>query len=115
MNNKLCKIYLCHEFDGIYDNAKSIVDYIDKLVSYNSNAVYISSILLFGNLYDRINNDLFIDYKLSILQDCDTMIIFGDKSLTEDCNIEKEYCNQHNIKIIEFIDYCKQYLGVGIE
>jgi len=109
-NKKLRKIYLCHEFDGIYSNARDIVEHIDKLVSYNSDAIYISPILLFGNLYDKLRIDLITKYKLDILNGCDAMIIFGNKSQTEDCNIEKSYCNQHNIKIIEFTDYCKQYL-----
>lgn len=112
MKNRLNRIYLCHDFDGIYDNARKIVDYIDKLVSYKSNAVYVSPILLFGSLHDRLPTDLITKYKLSVLQDCDMMIVFDNESESEDCEIEKKYCNQHNIKIIDFIDYCKQNFGV---
>ena len=103
------KIYICHEFGGIYENAKKVVDYIEQLVTYNKNAAYISPILTFGCLTDKIDYTLIMDYSLSILQDCDLMITFGDESLSRGCIIEKNYCNDHNIPMIDFVDYCKKY------
>ena len=45
------KVYICHEFGGEYENAKSIVNYIKKLASYDTNVLYISPVLLFGCLF----------------------------------------------------------------
>ena len=50
-----------------------------------------------------------MDYSLAILNDCDLMITFGDESLSRGCIIEKDYCNDHNIPMIDFVDYCKKY------
>ena len=114
MNKKLNRVYLCYKFDGIYDNAKKIIKYINKLVEYNKNTVYISPILLFGSIYDKLTTDEILEYRLSILKDCDLMIDFKDNSDTEDCEIERKYCGKHNIKIVEFTDYFKKNLGVDI-
>lgn len=104
------KVYICHEFGGIYDNAKLIVDYLDKLVSYNEDAVYISPVLMFGSLYDTIDYDKSIEYCKEILKDCDLMITFGDESNSTGCLIEKEFCKDNGIKIIDFVQYCKQFI-----
>ena len=105
------KIYICHEYGGIYDNAKIVVNYIKKLVSYNRNNIYISPILLFGMLYDIVPYDMSMEYCLQVLKDCDSMIIFGDESKSKGCIIEKEFCEKNNIPIIEFTDYCKRFMG----
>lgn len=104
------KAYICHEYGGMYDNVKIVVDYIKKLTSYNNNVAYISPILLFGMLYDTIPYEKSIEYCLSILVDCDFMIIFGEESNSKGCSIEKKFCNDNNIPIIEFRDYCKRYM-----
>lgn len=101
------KVYICHEFGGIYDNVKKIVEYINKLVTYDDKVVYISPVLLFGNLYDTIPYDLSIEYCKSVLKDCDMMITFGDESNSTGCMIEKEFCKEHNIEVIDYIDYFK--------
>lgn len=107
------KIYLCHDFNGIYDNAKKVIEYIDCLISYNNEALYVSPILLLGSLYYKLDNNLKVKYCLHELKSCDIMITFGKNSLSRDCLTEKEYCKNNNINIIDYIDYCKQYHGVG--
>ena len=104
------KIYLCHEFDGIYENAKIITDHIKTLVSYNKFVSYISPTHLFGMLHNRIDSSLYLEYCISLLKDCDLMIVFGDNSKTEECKYQIDYCIKHNIPIIEYVDYCKKYI-----
>lgn len=103
------KIYISHEFGGIYDNAKEIVDYIKQLISINRNAVYISPVLLYGCVYDTLPYQVSMDYCTEILKDCDMMITFGDKSNSTGCMLEKEFCRLNNIKVIDFEDYRKLY------
>ena len=105
------KIYLCHEFEGIYENAKIITDNIKTLVSYNKSASYISPVHLFGVLYNRVSSKLYSEYCISLLKDCDIMIVFGEKSKTDECINQIEYCKNHNIPIIEYVDYCKKYMN----
>lgn len=103
------KIYLCHEYGGVYDYAKEIADHIKMLITYNKFASYISPVLSFGMLHDRVDSELYSEYCLSLLKDCNMMIIFEDKSKTEQCLSEIEYCRKHNIPVIEYVDYCKRY------
>ena len=103
------KIYICHEYGGIYDNIKDIVSIIKQLALIDSNNIYISPILLFGILEDIVSYNKSLEYCLEILKDCDIMITFGNKSETNGCLIEKEFCNNHNIQIIEFDEFCKNY------
>ena len=103
------KIYLCHEFDGIYENAKIITDYINNLVTYNKFASYISSVHLFGMLHDKIDSSLYSKYCISVLKDCNMMIVFGENSKTNECKYQINYCKKHNIPVIEYVDYCKKY------
>ena len=102
------KVYICHDFQGIYDNAKKVVDYVKKLISINQNCIYISPILLFGFLYDsNLSYDKQMDYCYALLSDCDLMITFGEESMGNGATLEKEYCKSHNIKVMEFSEYCK--------
>ena len=109
MSKRMKRVYLCHEFGGIYDNSKKITENINVLISYNKKSVYISPILLFGHLYDKVKYSLYIDYCLSELKTCDIMITFGEDSYSKECMIEKEFCKTHNIPIVDYIDYCKRY------
>ena len=104
------KIYLCHDFSGIYDNVKLITDYIKVLISYDKNVSYISPVHLFGILYDKVDSSLYSEYCISLLKDCDMMIVFGEKSKTDECEYQINYCKKHNIPIIEYVDYCKNTL-----
>ena len=104
------KIYLCHDFDGVYDNAKTITDYIITLISYNKFASYISPTHLFGMLYDKIDSSLYSEYCISLLKDCNLMIVFGENSKTDECIHQIDYCKKHNIPVIDYVDYCKQYI-----
>ena len=103
------KIYLCHEFDGIYDNVKIITDYIKTLVSYNKFSAYISPVHLFGILHNR-NKSLYLEYCISVLKDCDMMIVFGENSKNDECKYQIDYCIKNNIPVIEYVDYCKRYI-----
>lgn len=103
------KIYICHEFGGVYDNAKLIVDHIHKLVSFNKRAVYISPVLMFGHLNEQIPYELSMEYCKEILKGCDLMLTFGDASNSRGCMIEKDFCKRRNIKVMDYIDYLKQY------
>lgn len=104
------KVYICHEFGGEYENAKSIVNYIKKLASYDTNALYISPVLLFGCLYDDIPYDTSIEYCKELLKDCDLMLTFGELSNSTGCMLEKDFCEKKNIKIIDYSDYIAQYI-----
>ena len=103
------KFYLCHEFEGIYDNVKTITNYIKELVNCNKNALYISSVHLFGVLHDKIDSSLYSKYCISLLKDCDAMIVFGENSKTTECLYQIDYCKKHNIPVIEYVDYCKNH------
>ena len=103
------KVYLCHEFDGVYDNAKIISDYIKTLVTYNKSALYISPVHLFGILYDNIDSKLYSKYCVSLLKDCDMMIVFGEESKSDECIYQIDYCKKHNIPVVEYVDYCKKH------
>lgn len=103
------KVYLCHEFDGIYDNAKLITDYIKSLITYNKFAIYISPVHLFGMLHNIVDSSLYSEYCISLLKDCDMMITFGDQSKNKECTHQINYCKKHNIPVIEYVDYCKKY------
>lgn len=104
------KVYLCHEFDGVYDNAKIITDHIKTLVSYNKFAAYISPVHLFGMLHNIIDTSLYLEYCTSLLKDCNMMIIFGDQSKNEECIYQINFCKKHNIPVVEYVDYCKSYI-----
>ena len=105
------KIYLCHEFDGIYDNAKTITSYIKTLVTYNKSAAYISPVHLFGVLYNTIDISSYLNYCTSLLKCCDMMIVFGNNSKNEEGIYQINYCKEHNIPVIEYVDYCKKYIN----
>jgi hypothetical protein len=104
------KIYLCHDFNGIYDNVKIISDRINSLITYNKFASYISPVHLFGILYDKVEPELYFNYCTSLLKDCDIMIIFGENSKTDECIHQISYCKNLGIPIIEYVDYCKNYM-----
>ena len=108
MSKKMKKIYICHDFQGIYENVKKVVEYIKKLTTINQNCVYISPILLFGFLYDSdLSYDKQMEYCYTLLDECDLMITFGEESIGTGATLEKEYCKSHNIKIIDFSEYYK--------
>lgn len=103
------KVYICHEFGGIYDNAKKVTNYLKELVRCNENIVYISPILTFGVLYDQVNYDIGMDYCIELLKNCDLMITFGKHSESKGCIIEKIYCENHKIPIIDYNEFIKNY------
>ena len=106
------KIYLCHDFGAIYANVKDISAHIKTLNSYNEHVAYISPTLTFGILYDRITPECYYEYCISLLKDCDMMLVFDGESESDECLIEKEYCRTHKIPIVDYVDYCKRYRGV---
>lgn len=103
------KVYISHEFGGKDDNVNRVAGIIKDLVEKYENIFPISPIHATGFLYHAVSYDRGIEWCLDLLNLCDCMIVFGDKSNSKGCKIEKEFCKENNIPVIEVDDFDRYY------
>lgn len=98
-------IYICHEFGGDIVNKEIVAKLIEKLVNIFPNYCFVSPIHSFGYLYDEVSYERGMEYCITLLDMCDEMWVFGDKSMSKGCLIEKRYCDRYKIPIVDKGDY----------
>ena len=94
-------VYICHEFGGKKKNVKRVANIIKGLIKKYPDICFVSPIHAFGFYYHDTDYLKGIEYCLTLLKVCNEMWTFGEKSNSRGCLIEKEYCKEHNIKIVE--------------
>ena len=92
-------IYICHEYGNDYKNADKVADLILSFSVVYPDLVFVSPIHTFGFMYMDVPYDHGMKMCLTLLDLCDEMWIFGDKSKSRGCMIEREYCKRYNIQI----------------
>lgn len=104
---KVNKAYLCHEFGGKQENVERTTEIANYMhAKFNSdddlNTLIMSPIHIFGWAYFLTNYHVGINMCLEVLKDCDEMWTFGSESESRGCIIEKQYCEDHGIPIINW-------------
>lgn len=100
------KCYLCHKFGGDKSNVEKSREYLINLsTTCPDEYVFISPLITFEDLYNILDYDIGMKHCLSLLEVCDYMIVFDKDSNSKGCNIEKEFCHNHNIAIYEYDDF----------
>jgi len=94
-------VYLCHEYGGNSKNAELIKALHVELSLKHPEILFISPVQAVGHLYFHVPYEKGMEYCLTLLDLCDEMWTFGERSLSEGCRIEKEYCARYRIPIVE--------------
>lgn len=103
------KIYISHNYGGndtelvenILELFKTKYENVLPITPFNNNGI------LYGiNTY--INN---VNMCFKLLSKCEAMIVFGNKSNSPVCMMEKKYCIENNIPIIEFDEFKNIYFN----
>ncbi len=94
-------IYICHQFGGEQKNVLQVERLIKGLIKYHPTYCFLSPLHATGFLYKELTYDKGMEYCLTLLDMCDEMWVFGEFSQSKGCLLEKEYCKQYNIPIIE--------------
>ena len=94
-------VYICHQFGGKQENADKVAFLITKLTALYPEVAFFSPIHALGFLYNTLPYEDGMEHCLTFLDMCDEMWVFGEFSNSRGCLIEKEYCQKHNIPIVE--------------
>ena len=105
MKTKDKLIYICHEYGGKQENADKVAGLIERLIKAFPKYCFLSPIHATGFLYDAIPYDEGMEHCLTLLDMCDECWVFGSKSWSNGCIIEKEYCQRYQIPIVEWGEY----------
>lgn len=95
------RVYICHEFGGKQESADRVAAIIREFIKWYPDICFMSPIHAFGFYYHDTEYLHGIDYCLTLLEVCEEMWVFGEHSKSRGCQIEKAYCKEHNIPIIE--------------
>jgi hypothetical protein len=107
------KVYFSHAFGGKDDNLdhlnKKLLDLYEK---HGSTLEYVEMIPVspvngLSFAYSGVSYDYGMKMCLDLLSECSLMVIFDGFDNSRGVNIEKEYCIDHDIQIIEYKDYVK--------
>ena len=107
-------VYISHKFGGKQENMFSVERHIENLVNKYDKITPISPIHNTGFLYNLVTYQKGISFCLDLLKNCDIMVTFGEDSNSKGCMIEKEYCRNNNIPIVDekdFDNWYKLYFG----
>ena len=102
MEEKL--VYICHEYGGVEENFTAITNTVRKLVEKYPNYCFLSPVHALSYLSYNENRCFEMEKCLFLLDMCDEMWVFGERSLSEGCMREKDYCKVHKIPIKEVVD-----------
>lgn len=94
-------VYICHEFGGKQENIERVTKLIKKLIRVYPDICFLSPIHATGFFYHDVSYEKGMEYCLTLLDMCDEMWVFGSKSMSKGCMIEKNYCKRYRIPIIE--------------
>lgn len=94
-------IYISHEYGNDYENADRVADLVRAYSIVHSDYCFVSPIHSFGFMYSDLNYEHGMKLCLTLLDMCDEMWVFGDRSMSKGCQIEKEFCNRYDIPIID--------------
>lgn len=108
-DNSTIYVYISHKYGGNPDNVKHVEKLIINMVNKYEHIQPISPIHATGFLYDVVSYDRGIEWCLNLLKDVDCMVVFGDDSISKGCMMEKDFCQKHNIPVIEYDNFDKWY------
>ena len=102
-------VYISHEFGGELENVQRTEELIKDLIKKYDQVQPVSPIHATGFLYNEVSYEKGIDWCLNLLRLCDVMIVFGHESMSRGCIIEKEFCDEFNIPILDIDDFDEYY------
>lgn len=96
-------VYISHPYGGKIENMQKVECIINQLIKENPNYIYISPIHCFGFIYDVVSYAQGLEMCLSLLEQCDKMLVFGDWKNSRGCTAEVLFAETHMIpyEIIE--------------
>lgn len=94
-------IYLCHEYGGKQENIDKVQAIAKQLQTNSQNVLYVVPHLAIGHIYHSIPYEDGMRLCLAMLEKCDAMITFGEHSKSRGCLLEKQYCGDNGISIID--------------
>ena len=106
-------VYFCHNYGGHQQNADEMIPIIQDLAS-KYDFIPISPIHNMGSLYNTVDYDKSIEHCIRLLNFAYCLVVFGNKSTSKGCEIEKKYSKENNIPIVEydkFGEWYKFYMG----
>ena len=112
------KIYCCHKYGGDPKNKLAVESKIKSLYKNNQKmfsdlkVIFVSPIHAFGYLYDVTTYEDGIDMCLNLLKDCDVLLTFGSSSLSQGCLIERKFCLDNGIPIIDFENWQRIFYDI---
>jgi hypothetical protein len=98
-------VYICHEYGGNPENAAKVAKLVTELSLKYPEIVFVSPVHAFGFMYRDVSYIHGMIQCLTLLDMCTEMWVFGEKSNSRGCKIEKEYCDRYKIPIVERGDY----------
>lgn len=92
-------VYICHEFGGTKENFDRVDTLMKILSAAYPNICFLSPVHALSFLkYDKED----LSHCLFMLDMCDEMWTFGEKSMSPGCLGEKAYCKEHRIPIYDW-------------
>lgn len=92
--------YISHPFQNKQDNVEKVKQIIEKLQKQHPERIFISPVLSFGFLYDKMSYEDGMDWCYELLRRCDDMWVFGDYKNSLGCGLEITYCRLNRIPYI---------------
>lgn len=94
-------VYLCFQYGGNEDNVETIREIALSLQKNSTGLLYIVPHLALGYMYNELNFEDGMTLCLELLAKCDMMVTFGDFSRSPGCEIEKQFCSETDIPIMD--------------
>ena len=94
-------VYICHEYGNDYENADRVADLVRALSVVYPDTCFVSPIHTFGFMYADLSYAHGMKLCLALLDMCDEMWVFGERSNSKGCLAEKEYCKRYDIPVRE--------------
>ena len=98
-------VYICHQYGGEDENKKRVTNLVKNLVQAYPNYCFLSPIHATGFFYHDISYERGMEHCLTLLDLCDEMWLFGNKSMSKGCMIEKDYCERYKIPVVDRGEY----------
>lgn len=101
------RVYACHQFGGNPSNVNSVETKLRNLLRFKYQMfelgiTFVSPLHALGFAYPLVDWEHGMQMCFDLLSTCEYMLTFGDLSMSRGCMLEKEYCKEHGIPIIEY-------------
>lgn len=94
-------VYVCHSYGGSQKKFDEITGLMRKLTADYPQICFLSPVHAMSYMTYNENRDDELRRCVFILDMCDEMWTFGEDSNSHGCRVEKEYCQNYRIPIVD--------------